>query len=346
MPSTHYDTLGVSSDANEHEIKKAYRALSLKYHPDRNPSAEAAEKIREINDAYETLSDAAKRKQYDNEQRFGGGGNPFAMGGDDPHDISQLFSMIFGQGFAGQGFAGQGFPGQGFPGQQTFTSRTFMPGINRMHTSSSGPEIRIFHGGVPGGMEFGQHPMFANHPMFRPQKPQPIVLNMVITMTQAYTGCTLPVEVERWVMIGDVKIQEEETLYVQVPPGIDDNEMIIIKEKGNAASDDCKGDVKITVELKNDTLFKRQGLDLLLRKKITLKEALCGFEFDISHINGKTLHLNNKTNSNVIKPNYRKTVAGLGMNRDGSTGHLIIEFDVEFPDVLSKEQIEAIDTIL
>jgi DnaJ-class molecular chaperone len=264
MPSTHYDTLGVSSDANEHEIKKAYRALSLKYHPDRNPSAEAAEKIREINDAYETLSDAAKRKQYDNEQRFGGGGNPFAMGGDDPHDISQLFSMIFGQGFPGM--PGQGFPGM--PGQG-------FPGIHRM--SSNGPNVRVFHSSGPGFSTMGSmgHPMFGSGmPMFHMEKPQPIMLVMGTTLDQAYTGCTLPIEVERWIMIGDTKIQEEETMYVEIPPGIDDNEIIVMKEKGNVVSDNCKGDVKITIELHNNTPFKRQGLDLLLKKTISLKAII------------------------------------------------------------------------
>lgn len=367
MPSTHYDTLGVSPTANEDEIKKSYRKLSLKYHPDRNSSTEAAEKIREINDAYETLSDGSKRQQYDHELRFG---SMNSMGGDDPHDISQLFSMIFGQGFPGsQGFpGGQGFPGQsfaskgfpgsqgfpggqGFPGSQGFPGQVFpghgfpgqgfpggIPGFHRMQTNG-GPEIRIFHGN-------SGFPNMAGGPMFRMQKPPPIVLNMVITLEQSYSGCTLPIEIERWVMIGDVKIQEQETLYVEIPPGIDDNEMILVKEKGNASGDDCKGDVKITIELQNNSSFKRSGLNLLLRKTISLKEALCGFEFDIHHINGKILHLNNKVNSNIIKPNFKKTVQGLGMKRDNSIGSLVIEFDVEFPESLSPEQIEGLAQIL
>ena len=352
MPSTHYDTLGVSPTANEDEIKKSYRKLSLKYHPDRNPSTEAAEKIREINDAYETLSDGSKRKQYDHELRFGSM-NP--MGGDDPTDISQLFSMIFGQSFASQGFPGQSFASQGFPGQsfasgsQSFASQGFpghtfmstgMPGIHRMQTNG-GPEIRIFHGQ-------GGHPLFGQggHPLFRMQKPPPIALTVSITLEQAYTGCTLPIEVERWVMIGDVKIQEEETLYIQLPQGIDDNEVLTIKEKGNVAGDDCKGDVKITIQLHNNTIFKRHGLDLVLKRTISLKESLCGFEFDIQHINGKILHLNNKTQGNIVKPNYRKVVSGMGLQREGNTGSLVIDFDVEFPAALSKEQIETLSTIL
>ena len=67
MSPTHYETLGVSKDASESEIKKAYRSLSLQYHPDRNPSPDAKAKFQEINDAYETLSDAEKKQQYDNE---------------------------------------------------------------------------------------------------------------------------------------------------------------------------------------------------------------------------------------------------------------------------------------
>jgi len=341
----YYDTLGVSKTASEHEIKKAYRALSLKYHPDRNQSDDAATKIREINDAYEVLSDAGKRRQHDLEQRFGGGmggipfgfpgggggggmsfatGMPMDMGGG-AGDVNQLFSMLFGGGMGGMGGMGPMMGGQGMP------------------------EIHIFQGGLGGGGGGG----IGGHPMFRQashqpqiQKPGPILLTMRLTMEQAFHGCTLPIEVERWIMIGDTKIQEIETLYITIPAGIDDNEIIVLREKGNSAGDQYKGDIKITTYLENTTQFHRQGLDLIFRKSITLKESLCGFSFEISHINGKTLSLNNKTNPTIIKPNYRKTVTGLGMMRENVVGNLIIEFDIEFPAALTSEQIEALIDIL
>lgn len=323
--SSHYETLGVSKTASESEIKKAYRVLSLKYHPDRNQSAEAAVKIREINDAYEVLSDQAKRRQYDLEQRMGPGMGPgmggfpgFHMSTDFDGDmgageINNLFSMLFGQGIGG-------FPGNG--------------SMHQVHHGPGGPEIRIFHGGFP------------PHMHQRPQKPAPIMLNKTITMEQAFTGYTLPIEVERWIMIGEMKIHEEETLYITIPSGIDDNEVLLLSEKGNAVNDQCKGDIKVVIHLENKTVFKRQGLDLIFRKSISLKEALCGFAFEIPHINGKTLSLNNKSNPTIVKPNYKKTVTGLGMMRDNAYGNLIIEFDVEFPESLTAEQIAVIGGIL
>lgn len=330
--SSHYETLGVAKTASESEIKKAYRVLSLKYHPDRNQSPEAAVKIREINDAYEVLSDQAKRRQYDLEQRMpnlGQGFPGFHMSTDFEGDmgageINNLFSMLFGSGIGGIGGM-PGMPGmsQGFPG-----------GMHQVHHGPGGPEIRIFHGGFP------------PHMHHRPQKPAPIMLNKTITMEQAFTGYTLPIEVERWVMIGEMKIHEEETLYITIPPGIDDNEVLLLSEKGNAINDQCKGDIKVVIHLENKSVFRRQGLDLIFRKSITLKEALCGFAFEIPHINGKTLSLNNKSNPTIVKPNYKKTVSGLGMMRDNAYGNLIIEFDIEFPESLTAEQIAGIETLL
>ena len=338
MP-THYETLDVSKTASESEIKKAYRVLSLKYHPDRNSTPEAAVKIREINDAYEVLSDGSKRRQYDLEQRMPGfgqgmGGMPgFHMSTDfdgdmGTGDINNLFSMLFGQSMGGMPGMGQGFPGMPGPGGMG------MGQMHQVHHGPGGPEIRIFHGGFP------------PHMHQRPQKPAPIILNKTITLEQAFTGYTLPIEVERWVMIGEMKIHEEETLYITVPPGIDDNEVLLLLEKGNAVNDQCKGDIKVVIHLENKSGFKRQGLDLIYRKSISLKEALCGFAFEIPHINGKTLSLNNKSNPTIVKPNYKKVVQGLGMMRDNTYGNLIIEFEVEFPESLTAEQISAVEACL
>ena len=151
----HYETLSVSQTASEAEIKKAYRTLSLKYHPDRNSSDDAATKIREINDAYEILGDVQKRQQYD-AQLQGGGGFPFGMQGgmEDMNDMGNIFKMMFGQG--------------GIPG---------------MHGMHGMPEIRVFHGGHPfgpGGHPFGPGGMHGQmfHQM---QKPPPIVKNIQLS---------------------------------------------------------------------------------------------------------------------------------------------------------------------
>lgn len=319
--TTHYETLGVKNDATEAEIKKAYRALSLKYHPDRNPSAEAKSKIQAINEAYEHLSDQAKRNQYDMELQFAQGGMPggmpgFGMGGmpfthmsstDEFGDINHIFNMMFG---------GAMPPGMNIHG----TMRT-----------GNGPEIRIFHGGNV-------------HQMFH-QRPEPISKTIQITLEQSYSGCTLPVDIERWVLSNNVRTMENETVYINIPQGIDNNEVVVLNDKGNRMND-TNGEVRICIQVINNTEFQRSGLDIIYKKRISLMEALCGFTFELNHLNGKRMCLNNTSNPSIIKPGFKKIIPSLGLVRENATGNMIIEFDVDFPDVLTEEQMASLRTIL
>jgi DnaJ family protein A protein 2 len=122
--------------------------------------------------------------------------------------------------------------------------------------------------------------------------------------------------------------------------------MIIIQDKGNIVNDNFRSEVKIGIQIINNTEFKRQGLDIIYNKKISLKEALCGFSFEMLHLNGKRLCLNNQTNPTVIKPNFKKIVPNMGMNREHSVGNMIIDFEIEFPDIVSQEQIDILNSVL
>jgi molecular chaperone DnaJ len=320
MP-THYETLGISKDANETEIKKAYRTLSLKYHPDRNPDPSVQETYKAINDAYDVLSDPQTKQQYDHEVQFGQGFHPMGHGGDGMADINNIFNMMFGGGFPGMGHMNEGFPG--------------------------GPGVRIFHSGFPGaGGGFPGGGGFPEHIFQQFNKPASIIKNVEITLEQVYHGATVQVEIDRQVTRNMMRHQENLKLSVTVPQGIDDNEVMIIRGQGHSISDDICGDVKIVFSIKNDTIFKRQGQDLVYLKHLTLKESLCGFAFEIQHINGKTLNMNNLANSAIIKPNFKKVVPGLGLVKNGQTGNLIIELMVDFPDSLTKEQIDKLRDIL
>lgn len=323
-----YEVLGVSKEASAQEIKKAYRALSLELHPDRNHDPGAQSKFQEMSSAYEILGDSEKKMQYDNEQS-GMFSNMSNMS--DAGDIGNLFNMLFGMGGGMHG----GMPGMP-PGMQMHMGQGGMhfgmpPGMAQ-GMAQGGPNIRIYHNGQ----------------MFHPpqQKPQPIQKNIQITIEQCYTGCSVPIEIERWIFNGDVKCSELETIYLTVPPGIDENECIMITGKGNALNDELKGDIKVGVQVINNSTFIRQGMDLYYKKTVSLKDALCGFSFEIQHLNGKTFCLNNNTNHTIIKPNFKKTIPNLGMNRENTSGNLIIDFDVQFPDSLTPEQIEGLKTNL
>ena len=315
--SNYYDILGVSKDASEQEIKKAYRTLSLEFHPDRNPSAEATEKFQQIGEAYETLSDPQKKEEYDFEQEhghgrgqgfpFGQGGHPFGnMGG---HDIHDIFNMMFSGG--GGGFPGGGFPGGGFPGM--------------------GPNIRIFHNGIP-----------------VVQKPSPIQKELSITLEQAFTGIpSVQIKFDRVVVVQQIQSSEEETIILNIPAGIADGETIVLQEKGHVIQDKVKGDLHLLIKIQIHKEFSRNGMDLIYRKTLTLKEALCGFSLEIPHLSGKMLRISHSATSHVIKPNEKKPIPGYGMVKNGqTTGNLIIDFDISFPDKLTEEQIKGLQNIL
>jgi DnaJ-class molecular chaperone len=107
-----------------------------------------------------------------------------------------------------------------------------------------------------------------------------------------------------------------------------------------------RGDIKIIVSVKNTTKFNRHGMDLVYKSSITLKEALCGFIIELDHLNGKKMTLNNRVNRSIVKPHFKKVVSQLGMQREANIGNLIIEFEIEFPDSLSEEQMEKLSDIL
>ena len=123
------------------------------------------------------------------------------------------------------------------------------------------------------------------------------------------------------------------------------NEILLLKEKGNVVNDDLKGDLKIFIKIENTTEFERKGLDLILKKTISLKDALCGFSFELKYVNGKVYTLNNNKGS-IIPSGYIKTIPNMGLNREGHTGNLLIHFNVEFPEKLSEEQIKTLSEIL
>ena len=285
MNSDLYSILEISKDASEQDIKKAYRKLTLQYHPDRNNSSDAEEKIRKINEAYEVLGDKEKRMLYDsgaNQFKF-----PFSEGQE--VDINNIFNMFFNG---------------GIPHQSGF---------------------RVFRNGVPQLI-----------------KPSPMLQTLTLTLEQSFKGCSVEIKIDRMVSIGPSVSYETETFNVSIPAGID-QEQFIIQEKGNVC-ENCKGDVIITIDVEKNPPFSRRGIDLIYSKTLTLKESLCGFLFVINHPSGESIVIEERT---ITKPSSKKVIPEMGMRKDGQQfGNLIIEFSIEFPESLTTEQIDLINTIL
>ena len=320
MAENFYNILEVPETATIDEIKKSYRRLSMLYHPDKNKNnPDATAKFQKISEAYETIGDQEKKAGYDMGLK-----NPFfkMMNGANPgahnnssNPMDELFSHLFGMPFGNMGSNG--------------------PFANMSGNSPFASNIRIFHNGVPVNPQGFVQGL---------QKPTPIIKNITVPIDKIFTGTTIPVEIERWIMEGQNKIFETETVYVTVPKGIDEGEIIVLRDKGNTVTDDCKGDIKIFVKIENTTDFKRSGLDLLLEKTITVKEALCGFSFELKYITGKTYTINNNS-GNIISHGYRKIIPNMGFSRDPHVGNLIIIFNVQFPEKLTEEVMDQLKKI-
>lgn len=223
-------------------------------------------------------------------------------------------------------------------------------------------------GGSMGGMHpmgmahmghMGMHPMGGEQrgnihifrqgagPFFHQQqeKPQSISVTINVNTETVLHGAKLPIDVERWVMEGQNRVFESITLYVDVIQGIDNNEVIILKDQGNIVSDSCKGDIKVHVKIEPSTLYERRGLDIYYKKEISLLESLCGFTYDLQYVNGKSYTINNQAGK-VIPPGYHKVIGNMGLTREGHTGNMVIVFHVRFPESISLANVAALTTIL
>ena len=316
-----YQVLGVSKNATESEVKKAYRKLSLEYHPDKNSSPDAGSKFQKINEAYETLGDVEKRKMYDHKDSMPGspfGENPFGPGGfpffhasaqsmprrpgSDPniHNINRIFEQFF----------------TGPMGTMFEEEIHHYTGQSRPHHH---PNIRIFQNGKP----VDPSTMF---------KPPTIEKNIDVTLEQAYSGFKLELETD---------VKDCDKIEVMVQRSIRDKENMILLGKGLRGNNGHHGDVNLKFTILPHETFTLKGKDLYYKTTITLKEALCGFTITLNHINGQTLRLNNQ---NVIHPGFEREIANYGMVREGEeTGKMIIVFDVKFPLQLTVEQKEQIE---
>jgi DnaJ-class molecular chaperone len=324
----YYKILGVDEKASDDELKKAYRKMSMIHHPDKNGNTdESKQKFQELNNAYELLSDANKRRTYDMMRKGGGMPNVFHFGG---------------------GGGGGGVPPGMPPGIPEELLHMLFGGAAGGHGPGMGPKVvfQTFHNGrMNGGFAHQAHSQQQQQqapPNVRVyQIPETIVKTVSLTLEQCYNGCSIPLEIDRQVPDNDIIKIERETIHAQIPKGILQGDTIILNECGHMNEVGMKGDIRIVINVLQHALFKVEHLDLTIEKTIPLKAALCGFDFEITHLNGRIFKLANKP-GNVIKPGNIKTIPGLGLEKGGESGVLKIKFNVEFPDTLTPEQIQTL----
>ena len=297
----YYKILGLTPNASDSEIKKAYRSLSFKYHPDKNPDPSVAEQYKLINEAYETLNDPQKKSQYDNRN------NPLTM--------DSILKDIF------QNHANHGMPGNRRPGPQNIFEEIFkMQSMGGMHGMHGMAEPMIF---------FTDEPM--NHINI-----EPLDKKVEISFEQAFKGANIPVVIEREFRKGNNIFKEQEKIYIVIPQGIDDGEIIEIPDKGNGHFDH-RGSLRLHIKIIQHATFERKGLNLIYNHTISFKESICGFDYLLHYIDSTPLKLKS-SKGNIIQNGDEKPVKGKGFQRDGQTGDLIIHFKVT-PQELTEEQI-------
>lgn len=343
-----YDRLGVPPNASESDIKKAYRKMAIKYHPDKNPDdKEAEEKFKQVAEAYEVLIDEEKRRLYD---QFGEAGLKDRGGfGGDPTDI---FSSFFGFG----GFGG----GRSRGPQKTkdmvdvieCTLEELYNGTKRKKEITRNVLCKTCKGA---GTKDGKKPPECSgcngqgvKIQIRQLGPSTFQQMQMVcpdcngekTMARPENTCTA--------CNGKKVLREKKTIEVEVDKGMMEDSKITFTGLSNESPDAIAGDVIFIIRELPHHVFKRGGrrpYDLMIEKDISLVDALCGFEFTIEHLDGRVLYVNN---SDVIKPNDLKEIRDEGMpikSRIWDKGSLFIRFNVVFPDKLGGEQIEKLKNL-
>jgi molecular chaperone DnaJ len=364
----YYAVLGVSPTATADEIKKTYRKLAKKYHPDTNKSEpKAADRFKEISEAYQVLGDAEKRKQYDQMRQLGafdgfgggagartgrsgagaraGGSSGSYRGGINVEDLGDL-----------GGFGGIGdLFGSMFGGGNARTDRTQGPERGQdvettlevpFRTAALGGAIPVQlevteecptchgSGGAPGAKMqtcpecHGRGTVSFGQGGFAVNRPCPNCLGRGQVPTQKCPTCN---------GAGDVRVRK--TIQIQIPAGADDGSRIRLRgQGGKGANGGPPGDIIVNLHVQPDRFFKRDGLDLIAPVKINIAQATLGSKVSVKTLGGKKVAIRIPPGTSSGK---RFRVRGHGIARDAAQGDLIVEADVVVPEKLTDEQEKA-----
>lgn len=323
MGKNYYNILGISKDATDEEIKKAYRKLALKYHPDKNKSPGADEKFKEVAEAYEVLSDKKKRAMFDdcmdgNKGPFTGQGMPGHFHYDFHGDPRATFAQFFGTADPFQHFFGDKFE---FEDMETDDC---MPGIRQYVSRPRGYRTQSFNIG-------------GNHwPGEKVQQDPPIEHELFLSLEDVYSGTVKRMKISRKVADADgTTRREEKVLTIHVKPGWKEGTKITFQKEGDRLRNRVPADIVFIVKDKPHPLFSRAGSDIKYTAKISLKEALCGCKIEIPTLSGAKHTID--CSQEVIKPTTQKRISGFGLplpKEPNKKGDLVVSFDIIFPDSL------------
>lgn len=328
MGADYYSILKVDRTASEDDLKKSYRRLAMKWHPDKNPGNKvyAEAKFKQICEAYEVLSDPHKRPVYDrygeeglkdmptdttNAGGFSSGSTSGSTHKFNPRKAEDLFSEVFG--------ASCPYPNM----NGTSHSRSKTPSRHKVYDNPTE--------GSSSGL----------------RKAPPIENKLPCSLEELYNGAVRKMKISRNVLgAGGKMTTVEEVLSIKIKPGWKKGTKITFPEKGNEQQGLIPADLIFVIDEKPHDVFKRDGSDLLVLQKISLAEALGGSMLQIPSLNGKSLTI---PLTELVYPGYERIVPNEGMpiaKEHGKKGNLRIRFDIKFPSRLSPDQRARIKKIL
>ncbi len=355
----YYEVLGVNKSATDDELKKAYRKLAKKYHPDANPNnkQEAEAKFKEVNEAYENLSDPQKRRMYDqfgttDPQGFGGAGGPFGGQGGyysysssdfgDFGDLGDIFSSFFGGGFGGRSSSRrQSGPRKGndLNLSMDITFEQAFLGVEKevIITRDDTCETCKGSGAKPGTSKM-------KCPTCNGTGQVTQVQNTILGQMQTRRTCTSchgtgeiikePCETCH----GKGTVRKQPKIKVKIPAGIDDNQTVVLRGEGEPGErGGPKGDLYITVRIKRHSIYTRKGNNVLCEVPITITQATLGAELEIPMVDGskEKYKIPDGTQTGTkftIKNKGFKSV------NSSSVGDFVFTVTVQTPKRLTKEQ--------
>ncbi|KAK4270509.1 hypothetical protein QN277_023538 [Acacia crassicarpa] len=349
----YYEILGVSKSASQDELKKAYKKAAIKNHPDKGGDPE---KFKELAQAYEVLSDPEKREVYDQygedalkDGMGGGGGGPF-------HNPFDIFESFFGASSFGGGSSSRGRRKKhGEDVVQTLkvsledlyngTTKKLSLSRNVICSKCKGKGSKSGNAGRCYGCQGSGMKVTTRQ----------IGLGMIQQMQHVCPDCRGSGEViserDKCPQCKANKVtQEKKVLEVHVEKGMQQGQKIVFEGQADEAPDTIAGDIVFVIQVKEHPKFKRKHDDLYVEHNLSLTEALCGFQFVITHMDGRQLLIKSHPGE-VIKPGQHKAINDEGMphhNRPFMRGRLYIQFNVDFPDsgFLSPDQCRVLETVL
>jgi len=349
MGKDYYKVLGVARGASDDEIKKAYRKLALKYHPDKNQTTGAEEKFKEIGEAYDVLSDSKKKQIYDqygeeglkggmgSSGGSGGGGMPnFDFGPGQSYSYSYhgdpraTFSQFFGGSNPFASFFSASPGGMGGP--SSFTS---VPGTEGMDI-----DIEELIGGLGNKNGGGRPSNFGSYGGVpnKQAKVQDATIEkeIPVSLEEIAKGAEKKMKISRKVHHDDGRVSsEDKVLKINVKPGWKSGTKVTFSQEGDRVPGKIPADIAFIIRDKPHPVFSRDGTNINYTYKIPLREALCGSVIQVPTLDGKKVGINCPE---VIKPTTTKRLQGYGLpfpKEPSRRGDLIVSFDVLFPDNVS-----------